>query len=102
MRVIVHHGGAGTTAAAFQAGQPQFITPIAADQFFWANRAHAMGVSPQPIPLRHINANHLSAALAQCLNNFSLQQRAQTISQQLSNENGVQTAVQTIVSLIKN
>lgn len=102
MRVIVHHGGAGTTATAFQAGQPQIITPIAADQFFWANRAHAIGVSPPPIPLRQLNANNLSAALAQSLNHISLQQRAQTISQQLSNENGVQTAVQTIASLIKN
>lgn len=35
---IVHHGGAGTTAAAARAGVPQVITPMFSDQFYWAKR----------------------------------------------------------------
>ena len=35
---IVHHGGAGTTAAAARAGVPQVITPMFGDQFYWAGR----------------------------------------------------------------
>lgn len=36
--VVVHHGGAGTTAAAARAGVPQVITPMFGDQFYWAVR----------------------------------------------------------------
>jgi vancomycin aglycone glucosyltransferase len=35
---VVHHGGAGTTAAAARAGTPQVITPMFGDQFYWAGR----------------------------------------------------------------
>src|SRR5262249_17818706 len=35
---VVHHGGAGTTAAAARAGVPQVITPLFGDQFYWAGR----------------------------------------------------------------
>ncbi|ORV16688.1 glycosyltransferase [Mycobacterium celatum] len=35
-RAIVHHGGAGTTAAALRAGVPQLIRWMAADQPYWA------------------------------------------------------------------
>jgi vancomycin aglycone glucosyltransferase len=35
---VIHHGGAGTTAAAARAGIPQVITPMFGDQFYWAGR----------------------------------------------------------------
>lgn len=35
---VVHHGGAGTTAAAARAGVPQVITPMFSDQSYWASR----------------------------------------------------------------
>jgi vancomycin aglycone glucosyltransferase len=41
---VVHHGGAGTTAAAARAGIPQVITPVFADQFYWASRIVELGV----------------------------------------------------------
>jgi vancomycin aglycone glucosyltransferase len=41
---VVHHGGAGTTAAAARAGVPQVITPMFGDQFYWASRIVALGV----------------------------------------------------------
>jgi vancomycin aglycone glucosyltransferase len=41
---VVHHGGAGTTAAAARAGVPQVITPMFSDQFYWASRIVALGV----------------------------------------------------------
>jgi len=42
--VVVHHGGAGTTAAAARAGIPQVITPMYGDQFYWAGRVEQMGI----------------------------------------------------------
>jgi vancomycin aglycone glucosyltransferase len=41
---VVHHGGAGTTAAAARAGVPQVITPMFSDQFYWATRIVELGV----------------------------------------------------------
>ncbi len=45
--MVVHHGGAGTTAAAARAGVPQLITPMFGDQFYWAARVEALGVGAQ-------------------------------------------------------
>jgi vancomycin aglycone glucosyltransferase len=42
--VVVHHGGAGTTAAAARAGVPQVITPMFGDQFYWASRIVDLGL----------------------------------------------------------
>ncbi|KNE72403.1 hypothetical protein AMAG_16886 [Allomyces macrogynus ATCC 38327] len=48
-RVIVHHGGAGTSMAALAAGVPAVITPCAVDQPFWADRVHKLGCAPKPV-----------------------------------------------------
>lgn len=40
----VHHGGAGTTAAALRAGRPTIITPTMSDQYFWAQTVASAGV----------------------------------------------------------
>jgi vancomycin aglycone glucosyltransferase len=41
---VVHHGGAGTTAAAARAGVPQLIAPMFNDQFYWARRIVELGI----------------------------------------------------------
>ena len=41
---VVHHGGAGTTAAAARAGAPQLIVPQVADQPYWAGRVAELGI----------------------------------------------------------
>jgi len=38
MAAIVHHGGAGTTAAALRAGIPSVVVPFFGDQPFWGDR----------------------------------------------------------------
>ena len=44
MAAVVHHGGAGTTAAAARAGAPQAVVPQIVDQPFWAERIAGLGV----------------------------------------------------------
>jgi vancomycin aglycone glucosyltransferase len=44
LAAVVHHGGAGTTAAAARAGVPQVVTPMFGDQFYWAGRVVALGL----------------------------------------------------------
>jgi vancomycin aglycone glucosyltransferase len=41
---VVHHGGAGTTAAAARAGIPQVVTPMFGDQPYWARRIADLGL----------------------------------------------------------
>jgi vancomycin aglycone glucosyltransferase len=41
---VVHHGGAGTTTAAAQAGAPQVIIPQHYDQHYWALRVQELGI----------------------------------------------------------
>ena len=42
--VSVHHGGAGTIAAALRAGTPSLVAWFGADQHFWGRRVAALGV----------------------------------------------------------
>ncbi|CCH34065.1 glycosyltransferase [Actinosynnema sp. NPDC047251] len=44
---VVHHGGAGTTAAAARAGVPQVVVPRRYDQPYWARRVVALGIGTE-------------------------------------------------------
>jgi sterol 3beta-glucosyltransferase len=61
--VVVHHGGAGTTAAALRAGVPQVVVPHAADQPYWGRRMADLGVAAPPIARQDLTPARLRAAL---------------------------------------
>lgn len=63
LAAVVHHGGAGTTAAGLRAGVPSVLIPFFADQPFWAERVASMGVGPAPLPRRHLTAERLARAI---------------------------------------
>ena len=50
MAAVVHHGGAGTTAAGLRAGLPSVIVPVMSDQPFWGQRVYALGAAPGRFP----------------------------------------------------
>jgi sterol 3beta-glucosyltransferase len=52
---VVHHAGAGTTAAGLRAGVPSVTVPVIGDQPFWAARLTALGAGPPPIPRRQLS-----------------------------------------------
>ncbi|MFE1954584.1 glycosyltransferase [Streptomyces sp. NPDC059524] len=60
---VVHHCGAGTSAAAARAGVPSVPVPVTADQPFWAGRLHRAGAAVTPIPFGQLTAARLTAAL---------------------------------------
>ena len=62
---VVHHGGAGTTAAGLRAGVPSIVIPFFADQPFWGQRVADRGVGPRPIPRQQLTAARLAYALDQ-------------------------------------
>lgn len=43
-RVVVHHGGAGTTAASVRAGVPTLVIWVGADQPFWGKQVKRLGI----------------------------------------------------------
>ncbi len=89
---VVHHGGAGTTAAGLRAGAPTLIIPHFADQPFWGQRVHALGVGPRPIPRQHLTADRLAAGLRE-LRASPLRERAAALSARICAEDGLDQAV---------
>ncbi|XP_027185390.1 sterol 3-beta-glucosyltransferase UGT80A2-like [Coffea eugenioides] len=89
---VVHHGGAGTTAAGLKAACPTTVVPFFGDQPFWGDRVHARGVGPAPIPVDEFSLEKLVAAI-----NFMLdpmvKQRAVELAKAMENEDGVTGAV---------
>ncbi len=75
LAAVVHHGGAGTSAAALRAGVPAVTVPVAADQPFWAGRLAALGAATDPIPFRSPTAERLAARLHQAVKHQSQESR---------------------------
>lgn len=94
MAAAVHHGGAGTTAAALRAGLPSVIVPVFGDQPFWARRVRALGVGPPPIPRNRLTADRLSQAIRVILTDASLRERALALAERIRSEDGVTRAVE--------
>jgi sterol 3beta-glucosyltransferase len=65
-RAAVHHGGAGTTAAALFAGIPAVVCSVFADQPWWASRLERLGIGAQ-VRFAEVDANSLGAALDRVL-----------------------------------
>lgn len=65
---VVHHGGAGTTAAGISCGKPTVIVPFFGDQPFWGAMVHKSGAGPAPIPHEQLTAEGLAAAITVALN----------------------------------
>lgn len=95
MAAVVHHGGAGTTAAGLRAGKPTLIIPHTADQPAWGRRVYELGIGPKPIPRKKLSAENLASALQAVLSPNIAVQAAQ-LSEQLRPEQGVQEAVRVI------
>ena len=91
--VIVHHGGAGTTAAAVRAGRPQVVCPFVGDQPFWGRRMRQLGVAPEPIDQRRLSAPRLAAAIREAIDEPAMIGAARQLGDQVRAENGVATAV---------
>jgi sterol 3beta-glucosyltransferase len=92
----VIHGGIGTTAAAMQAGIPAVVVPFTLDQHFWGERAHCLGVAPEPIPHQKLTAGRLAEAIGMAVDDAPMRQRARQLGQTLRAENGVLNAVRVI------
>ncbi|MFD5133405.1 glycosyltransferase [Streptomyces olindensis] len=98
---VVHHAGAGTTAAVLRVGVPTVPVPVQFDGGFWAARLVALGTAPCAVPLRRLTADTLAAALRRAVNDSAHRGRAQDLARRLAEEDGVApvlTALDRLVS----
>ncbi|WP_406065419.1 glycosyltransferase [Streptomyces sp. NBC_01077] len=93
MAAIVHHAGAGTTAAALRAGVPAVPVPVQFDAAFWASRLTAVGVAPRSVPLRSLTSAALTAALKEVTREPLYRRRALALSERIRSEDGVTPVV---------
>ena len=92
MAAVVHHGGAGTTAAGLRAGVPAVVVPYFADQPFWAARLAALGVAPPPVPQLLLTTDALARGLERTLRDAPMRARAAALGARVREEDGVGTA----------
>jgi sterol 3beta-glucosyltransferase len=94
MAAVVHHGGAGTTGAAFRAGVPQIALPFIADQHFWAQRIAELGVGPEPLKHKKLSVEQALQAVSTVTQDQAMRKRAGMLGEKVQQENGVGEAVQ--------
>ena len=84
---VVHHGGAGTSAAGISSGRPTVVVPFFGDQPFWGAMIARAGAGPTPIPYKDLTADKLAAAIEEALKPESLE-RAAELSDKIKQERG--------------
>jgi UDP:flavonoid glycosyltransferase YjiC (YdhE family) len=92
MSAAVHHGGAGTTAAAVRAGIPSVIVPFYGDQPFWARCLNRRGVAPPAVERKTMTADTLASALAATQHPVMIQ-KAMVLGSAVRAEDGIGEAV---------
>lgn len=88
-RVIVHHGGAGTTAQALRSGTPQVVVPFALDQPFFGRRCHEIGVAGPPVPVPAATPDRLAASIA-LAGSAAVRETAYRVGERVRTEEGAQ------------
>jgi UDP:flavonoid glycosyltransferase YjiC (YdhE family) len=96
--LVVHHGGAGTTATAARAGVPQIVVPHLLDQNYWAGRVWRLGIGPRPIPRSRLSAESLAHAISRALDEPEFERRARDLGLRLGKRDGVALAVRLLAA----
>jgi sterol 3beta-glucosyltransferase len=96
MAAVVHHGGAGTTAAGLRAGLPSVITPFFGDQPYWGQRVYELGAGPQPVLRTKLTASRLASAITQAITDPSMKRQAASLGKKIRAEDGVGRAVEIV------
>lgn len=98
---VVHHGGAGTTAAGLRAGKPTLVIPHMADQPYWGRRVHELGVGAAPIPRHKLTVGTLAARLDELARNSRIRDAAAALGEKIRVERGVEAAVAAIENMVR-
>lgn len=102
VRAVVHHGGAGTTAAGLRYGKPTLVIPFGGDQPFWGQRVYELGCGPKPISRQSLTVQKLTKALLDLSATPRYRVAAEEMSERLSMEKGTVKAADIIEKEIAN
>ena len=100
MAAVIHHGGAGTTAAGLRAGVPSIIIPYSNDQFAWGRRVYELGVGSKPIARKNLTSEKLSDAIKFVLAK-EIKDKAKDLGTKIQSENGAETAAKIIINCVE-
>ena len=100
MAAVVHHAGAGTTAAGLRAGVPTVSVPMITDQPFWASRVTALGAGPRAVSYKSLTAGSLATAIGDAVSRAAYRTRAQEIARQLATEDGIRPVIRALDRLL--
>jgi sterol 3beta-glucosyltransferase len=97
---LVHHGGAGSTAAALRAGVPTVVVPHNGDQPIWGQLAHELGCAARPIPYRELTSERLADAIRQVSTQPAFSAASRRLSGRVQAETGTVTACELIEEMV--
>jgi UDP:flavonoid glycosyltransferase YjiC (YdhE family) len=99
--LAVHHGGAGTFAAALRAGVPSVIVPAGVDSHYWQRRCEAVGVGPRAPSLLRATPAALVRVIEAAAADPGLRERAAAVAASLAGEQGAETAADHVGRLLE-
>jgi vancomycin aglycone glucosyltransferase len=96
--MIIHHGGAGTTASVLHAGLPHIVIPHIGDQWFFAGEVKRLGVG---LELKCAKwPESLPKAVRSIEKSKKMNLRAKALADLLAKEDGPSTAVRVVEELV--
>lgn len=101
VKAVIHHGGAGTTAAGLRWGKPTFIIPHMADQSYWGRRVAELGVGPKAVNRINLTMDKLADGIRPLTTDSGIAERSAAIGAKIRAEDGVTAGVQAILSEAK-
>lgn len=96
--MVIHHGGAGTTASVLHAGIPNIIIPHIGDQWFFASEVKSLGVGLEVKRKRW--PEDLPKAVRTIEKSQKMSKRAADVAKLLAQENGGRNAVKVLEALV--
>lgn len=95
--LLVHHGGIGTTARAFQAGIPQVVSPQAYDQPDNGHRVTRLGAGAV-LSREELTPTRLSETLATLLSSEPVAARVRELARLIASTDAVEAAADALLS----
>lgn len=98
-KLVVHHGGVGTTGQAMYAGVPQLIIPHLGDQWDNGSRIQSLRLG-ETLPSKEYNVEAAEKLIRDLLSDQSLADRARSVAKVMNLENGAKSAADVIEATI--
>lgn len=100
---VVHHGGAGTSAAGLRAGCPTFVMSFGGDQYFWGLQIAERGLGPKPLNIHSgkWTSDEIKQGLIE-LQKGKYSDNARVFGEKLRSENGCKNAADVLENYLES